>query len=186
MEEEVTTKLDPLSTIFWLLQPLICDLLSSSNEMWHWKQFPRQSRCFSFTFCQGVNWQSWGWACIQRLNNYLPFRCFFFFFTAYLKVPFRCDATRFLSGRGHTRRKNFFSPDKKKTTKVKVSFCSITEVWQSLLNSNRWICSKTCVFMSEGQDVDWILSPRGILSKVWDFSVSPFKKLNTMEGHCLC
>ena len=37
--------------------------------------------------------------------------CFFFFFFflyAYLKVPFGCDVTRFVSGRGYARWKNFF------------------------------------------------------------------------------
>lgn len=69
-------------------QPLICDLLTSSNEKGHWKHRFQGNQGVSF-LCQGVKWRSRGKIRIQRQETI----AFQMFSTANLKVPFRCDTT---------------------------------------------------------------------------------------------
>lgn len=85
MEEEVKTEVTavPLSEILLQVQPLICDLLTFSTEMWHWNHCFRGNQGGFLKkknfFVTVKNQKSQGGICIQRQKNptILPFTFLF-------------------------------------------------------------------------------------------------------------
>lgn len=92
--------------------------------MWHWKHsFQGNQGVFLSLFCQGANWQSWGWACILRQKKKLfAFQmCFFFFFflICLFESAIRVWCYKICFRPGIHQVEEFFSPDKKMTAKRK-------------------------------------------------------------------